>query len=71
MQVQAFLGTFLLIYSSCNAYVHNPKYVSSENMTIFDILFKMASLDDLIVQSISDGERGDLERVVGEIKCVN
>jgi hypothetical protein len=59
MHLKSYLGTFLLIYS-CNAYVHDERFVSSENMTVLDIIRKMASVDDLIVPSVSEFERGDV-----------
>jgi hypothetical protein len=66
MHLKSFLGTFLLIYS-CNAYVHDERFVSNENMTTLDLLMKMASVEDLIVPSVSDFERGDVsfEKCVG------
>lgn len=59
MDFKNILGTFLLIYS-CKAYIHNERYVSNENLTVFDILTKMAQIDDLIIPNIDFEERGDV-----------
>lgn len=57
MHPRTALVTFLLIYS-VNAYVHNEIYVSNENMSIFEILSKTPTIDDLIIPSIDKNERG-------------
>lgn len=60
MQLRNYFLTFLLIYS-CNAYTHNERFISNENMTVLDILLKMASVDDLIVPNINNRERGEVQ----------
>lgn len=62
MQLRNYFLTFLLIYS-CDAYTHNERFISNENMTVLDILIKMASVDDLIVPNIDNRERGKVLRV--------
>jgi hypothetical protein len=57
MHPRTVLVTFLLIYS-VNAYKHDERYVSNQNMTIFEILAKTPTLDDLIIPSIDKNERG-------------
>lgn len=48
---------FILIYS-VNAYVHDERFVSNENLTYLGILSKIPTLDDLIVPTIDRDERG-------------
>lgn len=60
MQLRSYFLTFLLIYS-CNAYTHNERFISNENMTVLDILLKMASVEDLIIPSINNREKGDVQ----------
>lgn len=57
MHPRTVLVTFLLIYS-VNAYRHDERFVSNENMTVFEILGKLASVDDLIIPSIDKNEKG-------------
>lgn len=61
MHPQTVLITFLLIYSA-HGYKHDERFISNENMTIFDILTKLASVDDLIVPTIDKSERGTTMR---------
>lgn len=57
MASRTVLLTFLLIYS-VNAYVHDERFISNENMSFFEILSKTPTLDDLIIPSIDKNERG-------------
>lgn len=57
MHPRTALVTFLLIYS-VDAYVHDQRFVSNENMTYLEILRKVPTVDDLIIPSIDMNERG-------------
>ena len=60
MEMRNYFLAFLLIYL-CDAYTHDERFISNENMTVLDIIFKITRVEDLIVPSINNRERGDAQ----------
>lgn len=51
----------LLLVYNCNCYVHDERFVSSENLTLFEIFIKHPKVDeDLVVPIIDNVEAGTL-----------